>query len=53
MLQQKLTRRQFLMGLIGFAAAIIGVPTIMGALSHATQTANPSRMGYGKQHYGP
>ena len=51
-LQQKLTRKQFIIVLLSALMGLFGITALLGALSKGTKSLNLSP-GYGEHHYGP
>lgn len=51
-LQQKLTRKQFIIVLLSACMALFGITALMGALTKGSQALGISP-GYGERHYGP
>jgi len=47
-----MTRKQFLLTVMGAVASLFGVTAVLGALAKPAQTAS-ERPGYGEQNYGP
>jgi len=51
-LQQKLTRKQFLIVSLSALTALLGITALLGALSKSTKSLD-LYPGYGERHYGP
>lgn len=53
LLQQELTRKQFLITLLTTIAGLFGLSTLLGLFTKNSTTSQSFRPGYGRQDYGP
>jgi len=52
LLQQRMTRKQFIIRLTSALVALFGITSVLGALTKGSETSKVNR-GYGSNDYGP
>ncbi len=53
LLQKPMTRKQFLLTMLGGLTSVFGLTSLLGLLAKETKATNSELPGYGKQNYGP